>query len=276
MDAVKEQIGRVLDAWRFDLVAGISESLRWGIAMCKLIEAGVPVALRTNIGIDALSTNLLNLQLGGPGVSSGGSYSGTATTAPTATTFTTDGVNIPANAVVGQMIVTTSGAIRFGIVQSNTSAANSVLTIDRWYDATSLPADPGVSAATTPTAGAWMLVPGGAPAAYLALANNATAVAPAATDTALTGEITTASGGLIRKLATYAHTAASGGAGTTTLTKTWTANGSDALPVTVSQIGVFQGVVVASSRMFFKTALNANATLSAAGDQVQVTETVTL
>jgi hypothetical protein len=46
--------------------------------------------------------------------------------------------------------------------------------------------------------------------------------------------------------------------------------------VTVSQIGVFQGVVVAASRMFFKTALNANATLTTSGDQVQVTETVTI
>jgi hypothetical protein len=254
----------------------IAEQARFGVMVCKLVEAGVPVALRTNVGIDMLSQSLLNFQLGGPGVSSGGAFSGTTATAPTATTFTTDGVNIPANAAAGQMIVTTSGAIRFGIVQSNTSAANSVLTIDRWYDATSLPADPGVAAASTPTAGAWCLVPGNAPAAYMALANNATATAPAATDTTLTGEITSAGGGLIRKLATYAHTAASGGAGTTTLTKTWTANGSDSLPVTVSQIGVFQGVVVAASRMLFKTALNASATLSTSGDQVQVTETVTL
>jgi hypothetical protein len=257
-------------------ILGMGESLRWGISVCKLIEAGAPVALRTNIGIDMLSQTLLNFQLGGPGVASGGSFSGTATTAPTATTFTTDGVNVPANAAAGQMIVTTSGATRFGIVQSNTSAANSVLTIDRWYDATSLPADPGVSAATTPTAGAWMLVPGNAPAAYMALANSATATSPNATDTNLTGEITTASGGLIRKLATYAHTPASGGAGTTTLTKTWTANGSDSLPVTVSQIGIFQGVVVAASRMPFKTALNATATLTISGDQVQATDTVTL
>jgi hypothetical protein len=257
-------------------ILGMGESLRWGISVCKLIEAGAPVALRTNIGIDMLSQTLLNFQLGGPGVASGGSFSGTATTAPTATTFTTDGVNVPANAAAGQMIVTTSGATRFGIVQSNTSAANSVLTIDRWYDATSLPADPGVSAATTPTAGAWMLVPGNAPAAYMALANSATATSPNATDTNLTGEITTASGGLIRKLATYAHTPASGGAGTTTLTTTWTANGSDSLPVTVSQIGIFQGVVVAASRMPFKTALNATATLTISGDQVQATDTVTL
>lgn len=275
LEKLHEGIDHVLTAKRV-ADADLLSVVRQGVGICKLIEAGVPVGLRTNIGIDALSTNLLNFQLGGPGVASGGSYSGTATTAPTASTFTTDGVNIPANAVVGQIIVTTSGSTRFGIVQSNTSATNSVLTIDRWYDFTAIPADPGVAAASTPTAGAWALIPGGAPSSYLALANNATAVAPAATDTALTGEIVTASGGLIRKLATYAHTAASGGAGTTTLTKTWTANGSDSLPVTVSQIGVFQGVVVAASRMFFKTALNANATLTTSGDQVQVTETVTL
>jgi hypothetical protein len=109
----------------------------------------------------------------------------------------------------------------------------------------------------------------------MALANNATATAPNVTDTALTGEITTASGGLIRKLGTYAHSASSAGSATITLTKTWTANGSDSLPVTVSQVGIFQGVVVASSRLILKTALSANATMSASGDQVQVTETIT-
>ena len=210
--------------------------LRWAITHLKLLEAGVPVNLRTNIGLDIASAGVMAFNQGGAGVTIGGYYSGTATTAPTATTFTTDGVNLPANSVVGQMIVTTSGATRFGIVQSNTSAASSVLTIDRWYDAT----------------------------------------APAVTDTALTGEITTASGGLIRKLGTYAHSASSAGSGTVTLTKTWTANGSDSLPVTVSQLGVFQGVVVASSRMFTKTALSANATLTTSGDQVQVTDTITV
>lgn len=268
---------RVLDAARLEsALLGQLEAVRYGLMLCKLIESGVPVNLRTNVGVDALSTSLLNFAQGGPGVATGGAFSGTATTAPTATTFTTDGVNIPANAAAGQLLVTTSGANRFTVVQSNTSATNSVLTGDRWYDPTALPADPGVAAASTPTAGAWVLVPGSAPAGYLALANNATATGPVATDTVLTGEITTAGGGLIRKLATYGHTAASGGAGTTTLTKTWTANGSDSLPVIVSQIGVFVGVVVAASRMPFKTALNATATLTTSGDQTTVTETVTL
>ena len=195
-------------------------------------------------------------------------YSGTTATAPTATTFTTDAVNIPLNSVVGLAICT---GTRFGIIQSNTSATNSVLTIDRWYDAAALPATVGTAAASTPAAGAWQILPGNVPGAYMAL--TATATTAVDGDTALTGEIATASGGLIRSLATYAHTAAGT---TTTLTKTFTANGSDSLPVTVAQIGVFQGVVVAASRMIFRTLLNATMAFSLSGDQGQVTHTTTL
>lgn len=214
---------------------------------------------RVAVGRDIESQSLLNF---------GNGYRGTATTAPTATTFTTDGVNIPVNSVVGQLIVT--GSV-FGVIQSNTSAASSVLTIDRWYDINSLPATVGTAAASTPAAGVWQIVAGNAPGAYIGL--TATATAAVDGDTTLTGEITTAGGGLIRALGTYAHTAAGT---TTTLTKTFTANGSDSLPVTVAQIGVFQGVVVAASRMIFRTLLNATATLTITGDQLQVTETVTL
>lgn len=218
---------------------------------------------RVAVGRDIESDSLLKF---------GNGFQGTTATAPTATTFTTDANNIPLNSVAGQFIVTTSGAIRFGIIQSNTSATNSVLTIDRWYDASALPATRNTAAASTPTAGAWMIVPGNVPGAYMGL--TATATAAVDGDTALTGEIdTAATAGLIRSLATYAHTAA---ATTTTLTKTFTATGTDALPVTVAQIGIFQGLLIASSRMIFRTVLNATATLSATGDQLQVTETVTL
>ncbi len=214
---------------------------------------------RVAVGRDIESASLLSFV---------NSYRGTATTAPTATTFTTDGVNIPVNQVVGQIIAT--GTV-FGIIQSNTSAGNSVLTIDRWYDANALPATAGTAAASTPSAAAWQIIAGNAPGAYMGL--TATATTAVDGDTTLTGEITTAGGGLIRSLSTYAHTAA---ATTTTLTKTFTANGSDSLPVTVAQIGIFQGVLVASSRMIFRTVLNATATLTTSGDQLQVTETVTL
>jgi hypothetical protein len=267
---MQEQINRVLEAQR---LAELEQPLLWGLSMCRLIESGAPLNLRTNVGLDIVSAGVFGFNQGGAGITIGGAWSGTAS-ATSATTITVP-VNLPVNSVVGQIVVTTSGANRFGIVQSNTSVASSVITVDGWYDANALPADPGVAFASTPTAGATVLVPGNAPASYMALANNSTASAPAVTDTALTGEIVTGSGGWIRKLGTYAHSASSGGSSTITLAKTWTATGSDSFPTTVSQVGVFQGVVVASSRMILKTALSANATMAATGDQVAVTETIT-
>lgn len=148
------------------------------------------------------------------------------------------------------------------------SNTTSVLTIDRWY----APATPTGSAASTPSATAVFLILGGAaPVFYMALTANATA--PAATDTALTAEITTASGGLIRQAATYAHTT---GANTYTLTGTFTANGSDSLPVTIAKIGTFDTLTGATGVMLHETLLSTTATLSASGDQLTVTQTVTM
>lgn len=109
-----------------------------------------------------------------------------------------------------------------------------------------------------------------AAANYMALTANSSA--PSASDTTLTGEITTASGGLIRAQATPAHT---NGTSTYTLTKTFTANGSDSLPVTIAKIGVFNAAVSGGS-MMFETLLSATATLSASGDALTVTDTITL
>jgi hypothetical protein len=215
---------------------------------------------RVAIGRDVQSDALLGFQTG---------YRGTSSTAPTATTLTTNGVNIPANSVIGLYVLT--GTV-FGIIQSNTSAASSVLTIDRWYDVSALPANVAAAAATTPAAGLWQIPPGNAPAAYMGL--TATATAAVDGDTVLTGELNAAgAAGLNRQLATYAHTAASA---TTTLTKTYTAAAADTLPVTIAQIGIFQGVVLAASRMVFRTVLNATATLSAVGDQLQITHSTAL
>jgi hypothetical protein len=201
-----------------------------------------------------------------------GTASGTATTAPAATTFTTDGQNVFANVKAGQLIVTTSGAVRFGIIQSATNATPSVLTIDRWYDPTTLPANVNAAAASTPTAGLWIIPPGNCPASYMGL--TATATAAVDGDTALTGELNAAgAAGLNRQLGTYAHSAAGT---TTTLTQTYTVTASDTIPVTVAQMAVFQGVVLAASRMVFRTVLSANATMSAIADQLQLTHTTTL
>jgi len=110
---------------------------------------------------------------------------------------------------------------------------------------------------------------GTATAQYIALTANSTA--PAAGNTTLSGEIVTAGGGLLRAIGAYAHT---GGTSTYTISKTFTTNGSDALPVTVAKIGVFNAS--SSGTMVFETLLSSTATLSASGDTLTVTQTVTL
>lgn len=103
------------------------------------------------------------------------------------------------------------------------------------------------------------------------IALTATATAPSATDTVLAGEIATAGGGLIRQLATYAHTT---GTNTATLTVTFTANGSDALPITIEKFGVFNKSG-SGGTMGIETALT-KTTFNAAGDNATLTETVTI
>lgn len=202
--------------------------------------------MKVNSGNDAQALQMAS-QLGFTGTSTG----------VTATTLTSSGFT--ASAYIGQVVVT--GAT-YGVIVSNTTT---VLTVDRWYN----PANPGGAAATTPGTGTFVIVPGGAPAFFTALTTNATA--PAATDTTLATEITTAGGGLIRKSSTYAHT---GGANSYTLTTTFTVNGSDTgLPVTIAKIGVFNSLT--SGTMVFETLLSATATLSAVGDALTTTHTVT-
>lgn len=108
-----------------------------------------------------------------------------------------------------------------------------------------------------------------AAADYLALTANTTT--PASGDTTLTAEITTAGGGLIRKKATYAH---SGGASTYTLTATFTANGSDSLPVTVGKIAVFNAS--SAGAMPWSSLLSPTAPFSGVGDATTFTETITI
>lgn len=112
---------------------------------------------------------------------------------------------------------------------------------------------------------------GSRPAAadYLALTANSTN--PAAGDTTLTGEIATASGGLVRGQATYAHTT---GTSTFSLTKTFTANGNDSLPVTVAKVGVFNAS--SGGSLVWSTLLGTTATISASGDSLTVTQTITV
>ena len=106
-------------------------------------------------------------------------------------------------------------------------------------------------------------------AKWIALTANSSAAS--ATDTTLTGEITTGGGGLVRAAGTYAHTT---GASTYTVTNTFASNGSDSLPVTVAKLGAFTASSAGS--MVFETLLGTTATLSVSGDSLQVTWTITL
>lgn len=107
-------------------------------------------------------------------------------------------------------------------------------------------------------------------AKFVAVTANTTA--PAAGDTTLTGEITTAGGGLVRAAGTYAHTT---GASTYTVTITFTANGSDSLPVTLGKAGIFTAAPTGGS-LVYEDLISPTVTLSASGDAATLTETVTV
>ena len=106
-------------------------------------------------------------------------------------------------------------------------------------------------------------------AKWVGLTANSTT--PAVSDTTLTGEIVTASGGLIRATGTYAHT---NGTSTYTLSNTFTTNANDSLPVTIAKVGIFNAAT--SGSLVFETLLGTTATLSAVGDTLTITQTVTL
>lgn len=211
---------------------------------------------------------LVNSGLDGMAAAMGGDvsgYTGTAT-ASSATSLTATGTPWVASAYVGHIVVTTSAAMAYGVITANTT---SVLTVDQWY----APGSPGGAATTTPTSTTtFTILPGNAPYWYMALTTNSSA--PSASDTTLASEITTSGGGLIRKLATYAHTT---GATTYSLAATFTVNGSDTgLPVTIAKIGIFNTLVGATGRMQFETLLGTTAVLSAIGDNVTCTDTITI
>ncbi len=105
---------------------------------------------------------------------------------------------------------------------------------------------------------------------YIGLTANTSS--PAASDTSLTGQITTASGGLVAASATYAHTS---GTSTATLTKTFTTNGNDSLPVTIAKVGL-RNASGTGGTFHSDTLLSSTATLSASGDALTVTWTFTL
>jgi hypothetical protein len=106
-------------------------------------------------------------------------------------------------------------------------------------------------------------------AKFVGLTANVTA--PAAGDTTLTAEIVTGGGGLIRKAGTYAHTTS---AASYTITTVFTVNGSDAIPVTIGKRGIFDAVT--AGQLVFESLVSPTATLSAVGDTLTLTDTISL
>lgn len=150
----------------------------------------------------------------GGGIAPVATLAGTAT-AVTGTVLTNAGASFPTagQALAGQIVAACSdaGSNVYGIIMSNTSTA---LTIDQWYSA-------GTGAlGTTPAATAkYQVLPGQAPAQYLAVTADVTA--PTSSETTLISEAT--ANGFARKVATYSHTAA---ASTYLLSTVFTATGS--------------------------------------------------
>lgn len=203
--------------------------------------------------------DIVSRQLGGDTLGQAGTATSTGTTS-----LANTGAPFTGSAYIGHVVW--AGAV-YGVTQSNTT---STLTIDRWYN----PASPGGSAGSTPSGTTTYIVGGGgAPALFIGITS--TNITPGSGDTSLSGEITTSGGGLIRKIGVYGHSA---GAASYTQTPVFTANGSDSLPVTVYAGGNFTSMVVAAtaSTMMLETSMTVSATLSASGDGLALTWTISL
>lgn len=249
---------------------------------------------KTNYGFNQITRMLGQNQLGA------GYTTGTPTTAPTATTYTFDGAtgisassgSMTTGGIIGGLagllliaVGTTSANTRMAVILSNTT---SVATVGGWFTALA----PGAAtAASTPTVAlnpTWIVTHNPYSATWMGL--SVATRSPVTTDNFLTddgsaiSEVWASGGGLNRQLVTFAHTDVTAGGTTTTtytLTGTFTANGSDSLPVTVAKIGVFSTGMYASPTTansgvcLFNTNLSSTATLTASGDALTVTETVT-
>lgn len=222
-------------------------------------DLGVSKNLLTNIGRDWLCEAIGGVTA--PAGSPATNVTATVVTA-TGTPFTASNLASPQLGLAGKRIympvtgLTTAPV--YGNIVSNTTSA---ITIDQWWtgaDAT------GTTPAVT---NAFIIGAGGlASARFMALTANASAAS--ASNTALTGEITTV--GLGRALATYAHTM---GAATFTLQKAFSVTGTMAA---IHRMGLFACLTAAGADpLLFETVLNVDATV-ANGDTLTVTDTMTV
>lgn len=213
----------------------------------SVTDLGITHNLLTNSGRD-----LVAAALGSPGPASN------TATGTSATSLTDTGESWTVDQFKGWTVFaeeSTNNPV-FGNIGSNSAT---VLTLDQWWG-------PNDTTETTPASTAdYIILPTCRPR-FMALTENASAAS--ASNTALTGEITT--GGASRALATYAHT---GGTATFTLQKSFSITAS--FPA-IHRMGLFTaGTLTAAGIMVFETVLNADANVIS-GDTLQVTDTVTI
>jgi len=155
-----------------------------------------------------------------------------------------------------------------------------VLTLDQWTDPTSATG----AAASNPSTGNWVIVPGAFCAAYVGLSVATRTIAAAdaflTNDGSTVSELWASGGGLNRALASFGHTI---GTNTATLTKTFTSTANDPASSTIHRIGVFLHQVTAAptttttGTMVYETNLSSDAIITNnATDNVQVVETITI
>lgn len=209
--------------------------------------------IKTTVGMDWLHNTMMGLiPLGTPVVNS----------AANATSLTIGSANWTATQLVGMRIVSPITGITTAPVYGNIGAnSTTVATIDQWWTQ----AD-GVG--TTPATGnAWIILPGLAPARFMALTTDT--AAPLVGDTVLTTEQN--ANGVARALCVPAHT---GGTTTFTQYKIWTCSGAGI--TALHKAGLFtSGTLASAGILVADTVLNADATL-AVNDTLAVTWTWTL
>jgi hypothetical protein len=238
--------------------------------------------LRTTQGRD----NLQRLQMFGDITANATSYTGVsgAATTVTATSLTAGGS--PAfptsggggvGGLQGHIVVCMAAGVPgvYGVIMSNTS---SVLTIDQWYSATSAV---GAAGSTPGNTSEYFILPWAGMALWIGLSTDTTT--PAAADVLRTsgglfGNGTVSGGSATEQTANQLGRAfvqpTFPGAGQVQLQNTWSYTGSSS--VTIAKVVLCNSLAAAGSLLFLDTLLNATATVTTSGDQIQVTWTINL
>jgi len=275
------------------LVKGVWVDRAWDFQRRELTAIRRTKNLRVTMGRDQWQRPLL---MGDIGALVGNGQAG-ALTAVSVNTATPAGGGLPTGAssagntgLQGKLIFVGPnnsgvGSAVFGVCVSNTAT---VITVDQWY------AIPVTGAAgTTPNAtGNYVILPGMSWAAWVGLSTSVAAAAAgdilrtadglygdgtgggAATET-----VSGTGGGSGANLARAycgqgGGTAPTYGSGTYILDHTWTYNGAGA--ITLAKVVMCNSLAAAGSLLFLETLLSAQGTVTASGDTIRVTWTVTL